>query len=132
MIEWNDSLCTGVEEIDAQHRELVRRYNVFSQAAADGAGAAELAEMLRFMHAYAEEHFRTEERFMERTGYPGLPSHILQHREFTGRQFWLLEGADSPETVQETVDFLREWIARHVGEVDAKIGLHVRELARKS
>jgi len=127
MIEWNDSLSLGIDEIDRQHRELVRRFNKFAEAVNHGYTKESLVEMLYFMGSYADYHFESEERLMRNVGYPGIASHILIHKEFLGKQFWLYEGSHfgDLDVARETVDFLEKWITEHVAVEDKKIGEYV-------
>jgi hemerythrin len=36
MIIWDDSMTTGLPEIDAQHKEIIEKFNEFSEAVASG------------------------------------------------------------------------------------------------
>lgn len=64
MITWDDSMTTGVPEIDAQHKELFEKMNEFAEALACGKGRAETGEMLDFLQFYAQWHFQREETCM--------------------------------------------------------------------
>jgi hemerythrin len=48
-IEWHEAkLGTGLPNIDEQHKEWVRRFNEFDQAAANGEGTDVLSKTLAF------------------------------------------------------------------------------------
>lgn len=76
--EWEEGLSVGVEEIDVQHRLIVRRLRQVASAASDGR-AAEVRAALRFLERYVADHFRTEERWMAEHGYPGVREHERGH-----------------------------------------------------
>jgi len=128
MIEWNDSMSIGVAEIDQQHRELVRRFNRFAEAVANGKTTKSLADILSFMRAYTIFHFSAEEKVMQKTGYADFSVHAQQHKEFIGKQFWLYECSRLSDlgVAQETADFLEKWIVEHVSVEDKKIGEFVK------
>jgi hypothetical protein len=63
---WNeDAMGTGVPLIDAQHRELIARYNRFHDALLEGQGREHLLHVLEFLIAYANIHFPQEEALMD-------------------------------------------------------------------
>ena len=126
MIEWRDTLSTGIFEVDQQHRELIRRFNTFATAVREGYKSEDVYDILLFMHAYAIFHFETEESIMREIGYPEMERHAAQHQEFTGKQFWLHQSLhfDDQGVAQEIVEYLEQWITTHVTVEDKKIGAH--------
>ena len=55
---WNEELKIGVEQIDAEHKEMCNRIDLFFEACRQARGKQELFEMLEFLEAYANQHFR--------------------------------------------------------------------------
>jgi hemerythrin len=131
MIEWDDSMSIGVAEIDAQHRELVRRYNGFELALSQGCSGLQLMGLLQFLRGYAQEHFESEERYMKQTGYPEFTAHALRHLAFVGKQFWLYSAVrfDEPAASAEISAYLRQWILDHIMVEDRQIGEYATRLA---
>lgn len=127
MIEWTDSLSIGVEEIDQQHRILITRFNTFADAVRNGDTKESLNDILLFMWNYALFHFEAEEALMRKIAYPGIIAHIHDHHDFMGRQTWLYESLriGSQGIAEETVEFLQDWITRHVSCEDKKLGRYV-------
>jgi len=76
--DWEDGLFFGVEEIDVQHRVILRRLRQLTAAAAEGR-AAEVRAGLRFLERYLGDHFGLEERWMAEQGYPGGREHERAH-----------------------------------------------------
>ena len=62
--------------VDNQHRELFRRVDVFMQALRSSVPWDEkvqlVNETLEFMKSYVVEHFRDEETYQVRIGYPRI------------------------------------------------------------
>ncbi len=77
-LEWDEGLSVGVEEIDVQHRQVIRRLRRMMEFAAEGK-TAELRTSLRFLDRYVAEHFAHEERWMAEHGYPGALDHQRAH-----------------------------------------------------
>ncbi len=80
-IPWTPALAVGVPEIDAQHQELFRRAERLITALRTG-DRGEVEPLVRYLAAYAVEHFAAEERYMREIGYPGLDGHRAVHRAF--------------------------------------------------
>ncbi len=79
---WSESLRTGIEEIDRQHRGQIRRIDSLDLALYGGRSASELVTMMKYLAGYVAEHFRDEEDLMMRIDYPALADHIEEHRKF--------------------------------------------------
>jgi len=61
-ISWHqESMSTGVPEIDAEHKELLRRFNDFHEAVKNRHGKEALERTLTFLTAYTASHFTHEE-----------------------------------------------------------------------
>ena len=90
LFAWKDSYGIGVPEIDVQHRRLFALADELHEALNKGRGKDVLQEVLRRLVEYTQAHFATEERLMQRCGYPDIPAHKAQHEEFV-RKVSLLE-----------------------------------------
>lgn len=75
-IGWKESLAIGVEEIDNQHRELVRQFSRLLSACEEGKGEQEAREVLEFLEGYVRRHFSDEEALQRLHRYPAY--HELQ------------------------------------------------------
>lgn len=127
---WSPALSIGVPAIDAQHQEIFARAAQVEEAIAAVASPARLEELIRWLQAYALEHFEAEERLMEQSGYPGRPDHLAEHAAFRRRVELLLrlheaEG-DSISMAQIVTSFVREWLVEHIGSADRALGEHLR------
>jgi hemerythrin len=129
---WSDELAVGLDAVDAQHRELIRRTNALLAALGEGHEPASRAavDTLLFLSEYVDRHFEDEERFMEEVGFPGLAAHRVEHARFRlalgalVRRF-SLGGADEPLR-RAVEDEVCGWIVRHVQGTDRAIGTFVR------
>ena len=126
---WKDSLKIGIEEVDAQHKELFKRVNSFVGIVLGNTKIEEkekkIEETLDFLSEYVILHFQAEEKIQKENNYPGYKEHCKIHNNF----------------IKEVVDFKKEfkengfnqsmiykfsgkmvsWLINHVANEDQKI-----------
>ena len=126
MITWDDSMSTGLPEIDGQHKELIERYNTFAEALArDGFIIAEAGDLLDFLQFYAVWHFEREEHCFEQYQCPIAAANKEAHAQFIEMfgQFyeqWQQHGMDS-QLIEETYGELGTWIENHIRRLDTQL-----------
>jgi hemerythrin len=120
-LDWIDPLSTGIELVDQQHRKLFALYNA---AAAQPESELNLPGLLDELAAYAATHFADEEQYMRTLGFPEdeYNLHVVLHADF-GRKLAELDGAP----VYQILDYIQEWLFRHIMTVDRRIGEFVRK-----
>ncbi|BCS55454.1 bacteriohemerythrin [Geobacter sp. SVR] len=130
-IEWRESLATGNEEIDEQHKELLRHFDRMLTACKDGQGASELQKLLKFLNDYVVTHFNFEESLQQVRGYPDYEAHRSEHQSFI-KKIGELESEISTQGVSvhniiETNSLLLKWLLNHITVVDKKMGRFLQE-----
>ncbi|KAF5031518.1 Bacteriohemerythrin [anaerobic digester metagenome] len=126
---WKDKYALGVPVVDAQHRELFRRIEAFVQTLRSPSAWEEkvmrVNETLEFMKAYVVEHFRDEEAYQLRIGYPGYQPHKQIHDEMVG---YVLEvsaeyerSGYNEQLMQQFAGRLLAWLINHVAAEDQRI-----------
>jgi hemerythrin len=126
LLTWNDSYSVKVGRFDEEHKKLVSLLNALHQAMAAGSGRAVMAPVIREMQNYAATHFQNEEKLMERTGYPALPSHRLRHDEFVAQvQKFSQDWEENRISTVEVIHFLRDWLLNHIQKTDRLYGPHL-------
>jgi hemerythrin len=126
--EWDESLATGNELVDSQHKQLFELINELHDSILDGhALDAQEATLTRLMD-YAETHFQAEEGLMASVGYPELTAQQEMHREYTFKTTRMLEEARANEPVLPITlaMFLYDWLSHHIRVEDKKIGEWIR------
>jgi len=126
-------LETGVPECDQQHRKLVSLVNRLYRAVKAGEGREVLAEILNELVAYTDYHFKTEEYYFDRFGYPEGDLHKEIHRKLTAQVLSFKEKFERGEATvsYDLLNFLKDWLVNHIGKTDKKYGPFLREkLAR--
>jgi hemerythrin len=130
LTDWGPHLAIGVQEIDAQHREIVRPLAALDAALARGdTGAAALT--VQVVSRYVVYHFRTEERWMRRNRYPGLREHVARHDELVADLVSLTyDLADAPgsSAMRLRVRSAVAWLQEHIRVEDQRLGQHAATL----
>ena len=80
--EFDETLVTGNEMIDDQHKELIGRINQLLESCEDGQGKVKAVKMLDYLMEYTDFHFSAEEKLQEEISYPGIKEHKAKHEEF--------------------------------------------------
>jgi hemerythrin len=120
--EWADSLATGVEDIDSQHKELINRVNALLDACNQQKENEEIGKYLSFLREYVAYHFAAEERTMTEQRYPGLKQHEEEHEAFKARVHDLYRsytgrGVSIPTLVM-TIRSSCDWLVNHIMKTD--------------
>lgn len=129
---WNDSLVSGVDEMDRQHRILVDMLVEISDKPADIDNKALFDRVSQDLLAYAIYHFETEEILMQETGYlqsapDDFKAHVAAHRGFAQQVVAMREKAREglPGGNEVLLDFLKNWLVDHILTVDKRLGKFV-------
>lgn len=125
-IDWQDSLSVGNDTIDRQHRKWIELYNTFDRLMRNNSPleAQPLKlDALQLMHEYMLYHFRYEETLMANIGYPELPQHWRQHKDFDYKLFAYIRCLETDRFVSqsEILDMIQKWLLEHIQHEDQKM-----------
>jgi hemerythrin len=128
--EWDESMSTGVEDLDNEHRTLIQWVNRLSDAVEAGTAEAEVPKILAFLGTYAARHFAHEEECMVRFRCPAGEANRKAHEQFNV-QFTVLKNeclkdGVTPERVAKLQGALGSWLAEHIMKVDVALRPCVR------
>jgi hemerythrin len=120
LMSWGSKYSVGVEEVDNQHKALMKVLNELHAASMRGQAQQAAGPLIRQMVTLAREHFATEERLMELTGYPGLAGHRAKHRELTEKVAEFLSRHEKSDKTMYTqlLYFMRDWLTQHMQTED--------------
>ena len=119
MLTWDDSMLTGIRDLDSQHWQIIEQCNGFAEAlATDAFGAEEAEDMLDFLEFYAVAHFNREEDYFQKYQCPAAAANKEAHARFIERfgdfiEQWRQDGMDL-ETIEETFAEIVAWIETHI------------------
>jgi hemerythrin len=125
-IIWDEEkMTTGLPEIDAQHKEWMRRFNEFDDAVVSGKGHESILSALDFLKQYTETHFASEEKSMADLNSPAQGENHAAHAEFRGKlaeiSSWVKkEGVSSVEVLALKMT-LGDWLVNHISTIDVKL-----------
>lgn len=131
---WNaNHLNLHIPIIDLQHLwliHLVVELDLASRSRNMASSAREkiFQRVVQGAVQYAQQHFSTEERIMQKFGFPGIQGHMKQHdafREFVARRAQQYRQGDTQAAIKLVQD-LRDWLLSHIAIEDHKIHLHLR------
>lgn len=127
-IEFDDTIRTGIPEVDAQHETLVGIYNELDEAFKRGKAHRQMSEILAKLFNYTKVHFETEEKLLEATGYPDLAQHQFEHRRLVEklRTFVIRYKHGNQRISAEVVEFTRAWVFGHIAKSDMAFADHVK------
>ena len=78
-LKWMEILEIGVPEIDMDHRDLLQECNDLTAMVGNDGSWPEIAAAARQMFEHCLAHFRLEEEFLTKSGFPRLDSHVGEH-----------------------------------------------------
>ena len=124
LIEWNDELSVGIQEIDDQHQLLVSLLNKLHAAIHQHHGREAAQAILGELVDYTKIHFAVEESLMRILGFPGYEEHKVQHDTLIGEVKELQEKlASGKKSISfELLHFLRMWLTKHIMNEDQQYG----------
>ncbi|KJR40951.1 hemerythrin-like metal-binding protein [Candidatus Magnetoovum chiemensis] len=124
LFKWTDIYKINVEDIDEQHKILVKIVNDLHYARIFGRGSTEIDEIFHRLIEYVDMHFKTEERFMDEHSYSGANLHKEEHVKLTAQTLKLKEEIEKGNRVitAEVMDFLLNWLTDHILGTDKRLG----------
>lgn len=87
-------------------------------------GKVVIGKILSGLDDYAVFHFKTEENYFDRFGYPGTAAHKKEHGDFDKKVSDFKSDFDQGKiglSIQ-LMNFLRDWLQNHIQGVDKKYG----------
>ena len=131
-MEWAENLSVGVDSIDGQHKELIKKTNEFTQAMKAGSGKQEVLKIMDFLAQYVVTHFRDEEALQIRSNYPKYQEHRKIHMDFIAdveRMRKEIEGSGMTVATNLMVgSTLSNWLITHITRHDRELGAYIRNI----
>lgn len=129
-LKWDDSLLTGIENIDSQHKELFKYLDKFLSAMKDGKGKQEIESALNFLEEYVIKHFKYEEEIQKKYGYPKSKEQSSQHEYFKNQLKQLrVEFDKTGESVLLALNVqnkITDWVKNHIFTLDKDLGEFIK------
>ena len=129
-IQWNESLATGIEEIDNDHKKLISFYNDFFAACLSSMGQEVVNTTLNNLIEYTKYHFQHEEELMKKENYPGLAEQKSEHEKLLQTTLELQDKVRqgfSENVSNNVLMFLNNWLETHLMGLDADFAKFVHK-----
>lgn len=129
--KWNDSLATGIDKVDEQHKELIKRTNNLLEHMRQGLGHEEIMKTVQFLSSYVVEHFTDEESVMKTYNYPVFKEHKKQHDDFIKSVEVLAKKMENEKflnsLILEVNRSICDWLINHILKEDKVMAQYVQE-----
>ena len=124
--EFDDTLVTGNEMIDSQHKELIAKINKLLDSIETSSDKLVAIKTLDYLADYTEFHFTAEEKLQEEINYPGIKEHKKEHdslRAVVKDLYNMLEEEEGPSNafVESVKENVIEWLYRHIKGFDRSV-----------
>ena len=131
-IEWTPDLSVGVKHIDDQHKIWFQKANELFEAGRQQRAKEYVNTMIDFLDEYTKQHFRDEEAYMEKIGYPEINAQKKAHASFIKDLAKLKEDFNKSGgnilVIINANKIVIDWLSNHIRKMDKKIGEYVRSL----
>ncbi|MGE4554404.1 MAG: bacteriohemerythrin [Desulfovibrionaceae bacterium] len=129
IVVWDGSLDLGFDEIDKQHAYMFEVINRLYHKILRGDERHAVRDVVDSMRNFVTYHFRTEEEFLTRAGYPETEKHKAAHQTFVEEleRFELLQDSGVPSVAHEALTFLLGWLVHHIMVWDRRYAEALRD-----
>jgi len=129
MMPWGDKLKIGIDQIDEQHKELVKMVNELHRAMKMKIGAKEAGQILTRLADYTVYHFKNEENLFEEHQYPERDAHKQYHDKLVGQVLEFKKEFEEGRAAlsMDLMQFLTDWLRDHIMVTDKSYAPFFRE-----
>ena len=132
-MEFSPQLKIGLPIIDKQHKEYIRRLNIFMEKCENGVDLKEIYSSLEFLQIYALEHFDSEEYLMREKKYPAYDEQKRYHEYFSNKLDDLAkaiktDGGFCEENIMALRELTVNWFTNHIQQHDSEIAEYINSL----
>lgn len=132
-IIWNDKFLIDNGVIDADHRDLIRIINKFSQFDDNKFIVKNIKETLAELKLYTIDHFAREEQIQQKIGYPLSETHARQHVNMVRQLDIIIDDLRATlnnrnmkyDVIRDKIfNLLKVWLVQHILIADASLKPH--------
>lgn len=127
LMVWEDKYSVNVNQVDGQHQEIFRLVNALDDVLSED--RAVIAEKLTDLVGFVVNHFATEEKYMQETGYPNYAAHKKMHDDLVAQVAAIQEkfSAGEQDITGDITAFVRDWLYQHIPNIDKQYGPYFNE-----
>ncbi|MBF0469030.1 MAG: bacteriohemerythrin [Desulfamplus sp.] len=122
LITWAPKFATGIDEIDKQHKELIRMINELHKAMKQKMGIQRSGAILDGLAEYTVYHFGHEEKLFKKYDYPEYSEHKKIHEKLVATVVAFQKDFKSGKASLsvDLMNFLTQWLKDHIMKCDMK------------
>ena len=125
LIVWKPEYNLGIPIIDEHHRGIVSIINSLHFSRQNNYVKDILAPIVDMMNDYTLIHFKIEEDFLEKIGFPNLKKHRELHQELSSQSKKLGKDSIMDRDSHHYMDFLKQWWINHIRVEDQAFRNHI-------
>ena len=131
-VEFDNSLVTGNEMIDGQHKELIGKIDKLVTCCQEGGEKMQAIKMLDYLAEYTDFHFSAEEKLQEEVSYPAIEGHKAKHEEFKKavdelHEMLVEEEGPTDAFVAAVEKNVVNWLFDHIKNMDQALAAYIQE-----
>ena len=128
--DWSDDYLIGIQEIDEQHKSFFGAAHRLYDHILNCEGETQVEETVGFLRKYAQEHFQTEEAFMQQHEFPRLEEHKQLHGQFFEALDQLVYDlkvcGPSQDLAGRALETTQDWLIDHIADQDTQYATYVK------
>jgi len=133
IIPWDENFCTGINQIDEEHKKLVEIINILATEFAYNTFTLNINTIFNELIDYTKYHFSSEETIWDKyfKDQEDSEKHKKAHNNFINELHNLIELQKKKpieEIAEITLDFLVQWLVSHILETDRFMAYKVLSL----
>ena len=115
-IVWDHTLQTGHPQLDADHAEFARLFNLLPEALQMPNRKAMCSKLLEQIIEHTRTHFELEQKLMQERCYPKIRQHSAEHAMLLDQAHQYRTAFDAGATEPEIalIDFPDVWLSFHI------------------
>jgi hemerythrin-like metal-binding protein len=127
LFPWTNAYSVQIGIIDSQHKVLIDLINDLHRAMMARSGKEQIGSTLAGLLKYTKSHFSAEEGILLSNQYPDFSNHKVEHERFiqTIQDFQGKFQRGEIALTIEVMDFLKDWLSKHIMGVDKKYVPHL-------
>jgi len=135
IVVWDNKYLTGIDIIDAQHKQLIVLTNKLFEACLTNEDVLQTVfkEAMSSMVLYVRSHFEFELKILQLINYPDYPNHKKQHDSLIKDILAAVKNYNEGKKFvpNHFVRTLRDWIITHIAVYDKKYSVYAWEQVKK-
>ena len=133
MLRWDDSIETGIKNIDDQHKSIIIKANEVLNMD-ENTSKGDLSQIVSFLMSYTNNHFLEEERLMIESNYDKFIEHRQEHNLFVEEVYKIYLRINNEKMDKKIFEDLKNtmvtWLEKHLHNADKNFAQHMKNIRR--